>query len=390
MSDPRIILHLDLDAFFCAVEEIKDPGLRGKAFAVGGSPSGRGVVTSCSYPARKMGVRSAMPAAQALQLCPNLILVSRNHADYGHYSRLVMEILRRYTDQIEQISIDEAFLDITGLGPTPREIGEKIQAEIRQELDLPCSIGIASNKLVAKIATDVGKKAAVGDRPPSAITVVPPGEERAFLAPLPVQMLWGVGPKTRERLERINILTIGDLAGYSEVELARQFGKHGYELGRSAKGIASSSIVTERGIKSVSNEITFSEDLGKKVEVGNIITGLSEKVSQRLKKKDLRGRTVQIKLRWSDFTTLTRQCTLPKATNDFKEIERSAAALLDQVWQEGRWVRLIGVGVHNLDDKAQQLGLWDSSAIKDIQLQETLKTLQEKYGKGVISRGVKK
>jgi len=178
MESARVILHLDLDAFFCAVEEIKDPGLRGKAFAVGGSPSGRGVVTSCSYPARKMGVRSAMPAAKALQLCPNLILVSRNHRDYGRYSKLVMERLAQYTDQVEQISIDEAFLDITDLGSSPRAIGIELQKTILDELNLPNSVGIASNKLLAKIANDVGKKAHMGQGPPNAITIVPAGEER--------------------------------------------------------------------------------------------------------------------------------------------------------------------------------------------------------------------
>jgi DNA polymerase-4 len=390
MTEHRVILHLDLDAFFCAVEEIKDPGLRGKAFAVGGSPTGRGVITSCSYPARKMGVRSAMPAVKALQLCPNLILVSGNHRDYGHYSRLVMECLGRYADQIEQISIDEAFLDISDLGPDPREIGREIQEVILTEIKLPCSIGIASNKLVAKIATDVGKMASGGDSYPNAITVVPPGEERAFLAPLPVEMLWGVGPKTRERLERFNIRTIGDLANFSDIELAQKFGKHGYDLSRRSKGIDKRGIVTSRGVKSVSNERTFQVDLGRKNEVLKYITTLSERVSQRLQKSNLRGKTVQIKVRWSDFTTITRQSTLNQSTNEFQVIQREAAVLLEQVWQEGRLIRLVGVGVHNLEGKAQQLGLWDNGMVKDIQLQEALKELKEKFGENVISRGVKR
>ena len=390
MSSSRVILHLDLDAFFCAVEEIKDPGLRGKAFAVGGSPSGRGVVTSCSYPARKMGVRSAMPTAKALQLCPNLILVSRNHHDYGLYSDLVMEQLARVSDQIEQISIDEAFLDITDLGPSPKAIGIQLQQTILQELNLPNSVGIASNKLVAKIATGVGKMAAGGDGPPNAITIVPPGEERSFLAPLPVDMLWGVGPKTKERLERYNIYTIGDLASYPEVELAEKLGKHGYDLSRRSKGIDNSDIITERDIKSISNERTFAEDLGRKSEVLKSITRLSEQVSKRLQRKSIRGKTVQIKLRWSDFTTLTRQITLPQTTNEFKVIQRTAADLLDQVWEEGRRVRLVGVGVHNLDTKAHQLGLWDTGAQKDLKLQETLKEIRGKYGENVISKGIKK
>jgi DNA polymerase-4 len=390
MESPRTILHLDLDAFFCAVEEIKDPALRGKTFAVGGSPTGRGVITSCSYPARKMGVRSAMPAAKALQLCPNLILVSRNHGDYGRYSNMVMECLGRYTDQVEQISIDEAFIDITDLGSEPRLIGAELQGLILKELGLPNSIGIASNKLVAKIATDVGKIASSGDSYPNAITVVPQGEERAFLNPLPVEMLWGVGPKTRERLERFNIRTIGDLADYSEIELAQKFGKHGYDLSRRAKGIDKRGIVTRRGVKSVSNERTFRQDLGKKNDVLKYITRLSEKVAHRLQKKNLRGKTVQIKVRWSDFTTITRQSTLNQSTNQYKVIQWEAATLLDQVWQEGRLIRLVGVGVHNLDSKAQQLGLWDTGVVKDIQLQKALQDLKEKYGENVISKGIKK
>jgi len=390
METTRVILHLDLDAFFCSVEEIKDPGLRGKAFAVGGSPSGRGVVTSCSYPARKMGVRSAMPAAKALQLCPNLILVSRNHRDYGRYSKLVMERLARYTDQVEQISIDEAFLDITGLGSSSRAIGVELQKTILDELSLPNSVGIASNKLLAKIANDVGKKAHKGQGPPNAITIVPAGDERSFLAPLPVDMLSGVGPKTRERLERINIRTIGDLAEYPDVELAEKFGKHGYDLSRRAKGIDNRGIVTERGIKSISNERTFGEDIGRKSEVIKHINKLADQVSKRLIKKDLRGKTIQIKLRWSDFTTLTRQTTLPQTTNEYKVIQKIAGELLNQVWQEGRKVRLLGVGVHNLDTDAHQLGLWDTDYQRNIKLQETLKDIKGKYGENVISKGIKK
>ena len=390
METTRVILHLDLDAFFCAVEEIKDPGLRGKAFAVGGSPTGRGVVTSCSYPARKMGVRSAMPAAKALQLCPNLILVSRNHRDYGRYSKLVMERLADYTDQIEQISIDEAFLDITEIGSSPRTIGIELQKTILEELGLPNSVGIASNKLVAKIATDVGKIAHKGEGPPNAITIIPAGEERSFLAPLPVDMLSGVGPKTRERLERFNIRTIGDLAEYPDVELANKFGKHGYDLSRRAKGIDKRGIVTERGIKSVSNERTFGEDLGRKSEVIKHINKLADQVSKRLIKKDLRGKTIQIKLRWSDFTTLTRQTTLPQTTNEYQLIQKISEELLNQVWQEGRKVRLIGVGVHNLDTDAHQLGLWDTDYQRNIKLQETLNDIKGKYGDNVITRGIKK
>jgi len=387
MSSSRVILHLDLDAFFCAVEEIKDPGLRGKAFAVGGSPSGRGVVTSCSYPARKMGVRSAMPAVKALQLCPDLILVSRNHRDYGHYSQLVMDRLRDFTDKVEQISIDEAFLDITNQGTSPREIGVSLQAAILEEIKLPNSIGIASNKLVAKIATDVGKMAAKSDGPPNAITIVPPGEERGFLAPLPVDMLWGVGPKTKERLALLNIHTIGDLAAYPEIELANKFGKHGYDLSRRARGIDKRGIITERGVKSVSNERTFPRDLARKSELLEHINRLAAKVSSRLRKKNLRGKTIQIKVRWADFTTLTRQTTLSHSTADKQEIFHTSEQLFGQVWEPGKLVRLIGIGVSNLDSESRQLSLWDPAVQQDRQLDEALQELREKYGDDVIWRG---
>ncbi len=230
----------------------------------------------------------------------------------------------------------------------------------------------------------------MGQGPPNAITIVPAGEERSFLAPLPVDMLSGVGPKTRERLERFNIRTIGDLAEYPDVELAKKFGKHGYDLSRRAKGIDNRGIVTERGIKSVSNERTFEEDLGRKSEVMKHINKLADQVSTRLNKKDLRGKTIQIKLRWSDFTTLTRQTTLPQTTNEYKVIQKIAEELLNQVWQEGRKVRLIGVGVHNLDTDAHQLGLWDIDYQRNIKLQETLKDIKGKYGDNVISRGIKK
>jgi DNA polymerase-4 len=204
---PRTILHLDLDAFFCAVEETRNPALRGKAFAVGGQPNERGVVASCSYAARKMGVRSAMPMSRAIRLCPGLIIVSSHHRIYGEVSRQVMEILHNTTGLVEQISIDEAFLDISDIRDQAERVARGLQARIRSELHLPSSIGIASNKLVAKIATEVGKAAALPRiqapgvaEPPNAVTVVPDGEEAAFLSPLPSDMLWGVGPKTFQRL----------------------------------------------------------------------------------------------------------------------------------------------------------------------------------------------
>ena len=230
---PRTILHIDLDAFYCAVEETRNPDLRGKAFAVGGRPDERGVVASCSYAARRMGVRSAMPMSRALRLCPGLIIVSSRHSLYSEISRQVMQRLHYLTHLVEQISIDEAFLDISGIREAPEITARGLQSRIRDELQLPCSIGIASNKLVAKIATEVGKSLALREikekgeiKPPNAVTVVPPGEESAFLAPLPADMLWGVGPKTSARLTELGIYTIGDIAKWPESELIRMFGEN--------------------------------------------------------------------------------------------------------------------------------------------------------------------
>lgn len=390
MSPPRTILHLDLDAFFCAVEELQNPSLRGKAFAVGGSPDGRGVVTSCSYPARKFGVHSAMPMARAVRICPGLIVVQSSHQLYGQYSRRVMEVLAEHSDLIEQISIDEAFLELDGKPEDSREIGRSIQQQIIDRTGLPNSAGIASNKLVAKIANDVGKKSASGDRPPNAITVVPTGQEAAFLAPLPVDMLWGVGPKTRERLEKIGITTIGELAAVPRLTLAEKLGKHGYDLSRRAQGIDHRPLVTEREIKSVSNERTFREDIGRKSELIQKMAALSSKVSSRLRKKELQGKTIQIKLRWSDFTTITRQKTLPGLIDDAKTIQKTGEELLDQVWQEGNRVRLIGIGVSNLESGEKQLSLWDPRVADDQKLEEALQLLRKKYGDDVITRGAAK
>lgn len=389
MESPRAILHLDLDAFFCAVEEIKNPELRGKPFAVGGDPRGRGVVSSCSYPARKFGVRSAMPMARAVRICPDLIIVGGEHESYRFYSRKVIGILHQLTDQVEQLSIDEAFVNISSLNPNPREIGSRLQARIRTELDLPNSVGIAANKLVAKIATDVGKLSSSGDHPPNALTVVPPGEESRFLAPLPVDMLWGVGPKSKERLESLGITTIGDLAAYPVIELAQIFGKHGYQLSQRARGIDQRPLVMERDVKSVSNERTFRHDKGRREEILREINRLAQKVSRRLQKKELKGRTIQIKVRWADFDTLTRQVTLGKAVQDAATISKHCQELFELVWQDDRRVRLIGVGVSNLDNHPQQMRLWDPRVKKDLQLEETLQQLQEKYGDHSITRGFK-
>ncbi len=382
-----IILHLDLDAFFCAVEETRNPDLRGKAFAVGGKPDERGVVASCSYAARQYGIRSAMPMARAMRLCPGLIIVPGRHGVYSEVSKQVMGRLRAITPSTEQISIDEAFLDISGLGQSPEALARKLQAEIRDELGLPSSIGIAGNKLVAKIATEVGKKSGKGGGPPFALTIVPTGEEAAFLAPLPADMLWGVGPKTSARLTELGIHTIGDIARWPESDLVRLFGENGRDLAQHARGIDRRGIVTEHETKSISQETTFTRDVRDDKALEKTLTEMAAEVARNLRRSSLSGATVKLKIRWPDFTTLTRQTTLPQRTDQAEEIARVAIELMHAVRKPGQAVRLIGVGVSGLGFPVRQLSLWDTENQKLRRLQDAIDELREKYGDRVIRHG---
>jgi DNA polymerase-4 len=383
----RAILHLDLDAFYCAVEENQNPELRGKAFAVGGKPSERGVVSSCSYAARRFGVRSAMPMSRALRACPGLVIVPPRHRLYSDMSEQVMKRLRDLAPSVEQISIDEAFLDISDLPEPPERVARGLQAGIRDELNLPSSIGIAPNKLVAKIATEVGKKAAKEGEPPFALTIVPTGEEAEFLAPLPADMLWGVGPITSKRLGELGIQTIGDIANWPQDELVRLFGEHGRDMARHARGRDDRPVVTEREIKSISQEVTFSRDVRDDASVEKTLIDLSAKVGRRLRKNELAGTTVKLKIRWPDFTTLTRQVTLSGSTNQDGEIAKTALGLLNKVRKSGQAVRLIGVGVSGLGEPMRQLKLWETDSEKEHKLQKVLDELREKYGRDAIKRG---
>ena len=383
----RVILHLDLDAFYCAVEENQNPKLRGKPFAVGGKPSERGVVSSCSYAARKFGVRSAMPMSQALRVCPGLIIVPGHHRLYGEASKQVMERLKKMTPLVEQISIDEAFLDISDLPDHPERIARGLQAGIRDKLHLPSSIGIAPNKLVAKIATEVGKKAAKKGKPPFALTIVPPGKEAEFLAPLPADMLWGVGPKTSARLSDLGIHTIGDIASWPEDELIRLFGENGRDMAKHARGRDDRPVVTEHEIKSISQEVTFSRDVRDDKSIEKTLADLSAQVGRRLRKNELAGTTVKLKIRWPDFTTLTRQVTLSSTTNQDEEITETALRLLKKIRKPGQAVRLIGVGVSGLGAPIRQLELWEAGSEKERKLQEVVNELKEKFGEAAIKRG---
>jgi DNA polymerase IV len=381
----RKILHLDLDAFFCAVEELHDPTLKGKPFAVGGQADQRGVVASCSYAARQFGVRSAMPMSRAQHLCPELIVISSRHGNYSEVSRQVMALID-ITPFIERISIDEAFIAVTDLPQSLKEIAHDLQKRINTELRLPVSLGGGTNKLIAKIANDWGKQQKPGPNPPNAITIIPPGEEAAFLAPLPVQSLWGIGPKTADKLAGIGICTIGALAQTPKETLAMLFGRFGPDLRQRALGIDDRPISMEHTAKSISNEITFARDLTDESELLEHLRRLCEQVGRRLRKDSLAGITVQIKLRWPDFSTVTRQKTLPSPSNLDQEIYNTAMTLFKENRPSGKPVRLIGVGVSNLSQPVHQLSLWDDDHEKHHKLLSAVDQLRERYGKDIIKR----
>jgi DNA polymerase-4 len=369
-QQPRAIVHLDLDAFFAAVEMLENPDLAGKPLIVGGRPEGRGVVAAASYPARAFGVRSAMPTGRALALCPEAIVVPPRHDLYRQYSRRVMAILHEPPSPdgppppVEQISVDEAFLDLSGqVAEWPEAIdrARQIQARVRHEVGLSASLGVATNKLVAKIASDRDK--------PGGLTVVEPGQEAAFLAPLPVRVVWGIGPATAEKLAVMGVTTVGQLAQVAEDELCRRFGRNGAAMARHARGIDDRPVVTEHRRKSVSQELTFRRDIADGQALAEQLWHLSQQVSAHLHRLDLSAQTIAIKLRYADFTTLSRQITVDRPTADEAEIYRTALALLRSTWQRGRPVRLLGVAARRLASpedhpatvQAEQLPLWDDT-----------------------------
>lgn len=380
----RKFLHFDLDAFFCSVEELSNPGLCGKAFAVGAPPEKRGVVASCSYPARKLGIHSAMPMHQAVRMCPSLIIVSPKHHLYEEKSHQVMAILRTCTPLIEQVSIDEAFLDLSDLPESLDVLAQNIHDRVLNELMLPNSIGGATNKLVAKIANDYGKAQKKSALPPNAITIIAAGEEAAFLAPLPVIALWGVGKKTAEKLHHKGVETIGQLAEIPEKTLQTWFGKMGGSMAQSAKGVDRSEIVCEHSIKSISNETTFEKNVTDPAILQKTLQTLSESVGKRLREAHMAGMTVCIKIRWADFTTISRQITTHTPIQQDKQIFELAHQLLIANWQAGQPIRLIGVGISGLCPPVIQLDLWDKTDEKQSHLQSALDALRDRYGRQII------
>jgi DNA polymerase-4 len=383
----RKIIHVDLDAFFCSVEELLDPSLIGVPFAVGGNTNGRGVVAAASYAARQYGVYSAMPSNQAQRLCPQLKFTHNSHHLYSEYSDKVMAVLRDYTPLFQQMSVDEAYLDLSDLRQSAESIARQIQARIDREINLSTSMGVATNKLVAKIANDFGKSRVHTGRPPHAITVIEPGKEAEFLAPLDIQCMLGIGPKTAEKLRNRGIQTIGDLAALDEKALAPFFGNYALELKEKALGISHSRVTSEHeSQKSCSNETTFNSDSVDVNFLLEILRTQAEKVGYRLRRDGLAGSVVQIKLRYSDFTTFTRQKALGILTNLDEEIYAAAAELFLDNLVHGRPVRLLGVGVSNLDSPHRQMGLWNDAFQEKSKLADAIDSLKDRYGKKIIQR----
>ncbi len=371
-------MHLDLDAFFCSVEELLNPALRGKAFVVGGSPQGRGVVSSPSYPARKFGVRSAMPTSQALRLCPGLIVVPHRPDTYGRYSKRVMDVLREYTSTLQQISVDEAWFDMTGFERDPEALAREIQQRIKTNVLLPASIGIATSKLVSKMASGKAK--------PAGVLLIPDGGEAAFLAPMQVEELWGVGEATATRLHSLGLRSIGQLQQSPASMLRGIFGDHAESMLRRANGIDESAVHEDREVKSISEENTFARDVSEEDTLRDELMSQSDGIATRLRKQDLHARTVHIKLRWPDFTTITRQVTLAQPTQLGEDVFASAETLWRANWRHGQAVRLIGVGVSGLGE-FQQLGMFDSDKREhQISLAKTVDGLRAQYGDAIVQR----
>ena len=372
------ILHVDMDAFFVSVELLTRPELRGKPVLVGGT-AGRGVVAAASYEARRFGVNSAMPMSIALQRCPNAVVLRGDYASYSKYSRQVMEIFGSITPLVEPLSIDEAFLDVSGarrLHGTPAEIAWTIRERVRSETGLSCSIGVAATKYVAKVASGVAK--------PDGMLVVPATQTTAFLHPLPVSALWGVGRVTEESLTRIGLRTVGDVAAMPYDALERAVGPAlAGRLGRLANGIDPRDVHTTRVEKSIGHENTFGHDLTDPVEIRRELLRLSDNVAVRLRKAGLVGRTVTLKLRYGDFRTVTRSRTLGEPTDVARRIYDEASDALTELVGDGARVRLIGVRAEHLRPSGSGAMLWDP----DEEWRDAERTIDEvtaKFGRGAV------
>ena len=381
-----MILHVDMDAFYASVEERDQPALVGKPVIVGGTPEGRGVVAAANYVAREFGVHSAMPAATAKRLCPHAVFLPSRIAYYAEVSEQIRTIFQQYTPLVEPLSLDEAFLDVTGSEPlfgSAVSIGQSIKQDIRDQLKLVASVGAAPNKFLAKIASDLDK--------PDGFVIVEPGQEQQFLDPLPVGRLWGVGRVTGRVFEKLGIHTIGRLRQIPVELLRRHFGNSAEHLWNLAHGIDERRVVPEREAKSISHETTFAEDIEDLEVLRAWLLELSEQVGCRMRRHGLKGRTVQLKVRFGDFSTVTRAQTLPEATDVTQEIWQTVAEMLAERMPARRLkVRLLGVGMSGLTDRElAQLSLFpEAEHERDSRLDKVTDRIKEKFGPASLQRGL--
>lgn len=380
----RTIFHLDLDAFFVSVERLLDPSLEGKPVIVGADPQngyGRGVISACSYEARKFGLHSGMPIRQAYKLCPNGIYLRGHGREYSNFSKAVASILAKYAPQIEQASVDEFYMDFTGTGCVYgnfRDFALKLQSEIKNELMLPCSIGIASNKTMAKIASDFNK--------PMGITEVLPGTEKEFLRPLPVEVIPGVGKVTLPELRSKGFYKVGDIARMPESYFATAYGKAGIALWEKAQGKGSEYLNPPMDRKSISKEHTFGEDVIDMRVLEETLFTLTGKICHTLRGYNWQTSTINLKLRYSDFVTLTRARTI-KPTDDDKIVFETVRDLFRKAYTRRVSIRLIGVGLTNFINFAEQENLFEDEDILRKKMLRAVTKIRDKFGYKVISIG---
>lgn len=385
----RTILHVDMDSFFASVEVLLDPSLRGRPVIVGGAGD-RGVVASCTYEARVHGIHSAMPSVRARRLCPDAVFVHGHYDLYSSYSSRLHEVLQSFTPWVEGISLDEAFLDVTGarrLFGDGEEIAWQIRARVKQELDLTCCVGVAATKFVAKLASKAAKPrivaGAVAEGP--GVFVVAPGRELEFLHPLPIGALWGVGPATAERLGRYGVTTVGDLSKMDVKTLQGSLGVVGRHLHQLSLGLDPRAVEPDRGTKSIGHEETYSHDHHDHASLDREIVRMADAVASRMRSAGLSGRTVQLKVRYHDFKTITRSRTLPSPVDTAPSIGHAASELLADL-DVSVGVRLLGVSVSNLvSGAARQLSLDDLSAEGDwIETSAAIDAIRSRFGSDAV------
>lgn len=385
-GDERYIVHADMDAFFAAVEQRDAPELKGRPVIIGADPkggAGRGVVSTCSYEARVYGVRSAMPISKAYALCPHGIFLHGSMTKYSEVSKHIFEIFREFTPDVEPISVDEAFLDITNsyrvFAPSPVEVCRMIKAEVLKRTELTVSVGMAPIKMAAKIASDLEK--------PDGLVVVDRRGLLDFLWPMDASRIWGLGPKAREALEMYGIRTIGDIARTPEARMKALFGSAGAHFHRLANGIDARDVRENHTVKSVGNEMTFEEDTGDPEDLAGALLYLCDKVSGRLLAKGLRGRNITLKIRYSDFSTFTRAVTLDRAIWLPDDIYGAIKSLAAPMTMERRPVRLVGVRAAELSAGAVQGTLFTgTSDVKRESLQKAVMEIRGRFGRESITR----